>query len=731
MRGKNGIYWITVCLTFILVVGSVVPIADFDDNDLRSSVIVSEPERGNVFVAGTPHAPIVIDGDTNFSDTAVSEGWSGNGSSGNPYIIDGLDIDLGGAAGSCIFISNTQVNFTISNCNLTVASVSPGSGIYLDTVMNARVVDNFCQQNTHGVFIQGRGSKYCILTNNTCTENSVSGIQLVACLNISLIRNNCSGNYHGINVIDLLGQSGHSGDHILANNICCNNTYGISIGDFNVESLGPVRNTVINNNCGANSEDGINLITPCISSFINNSCNGNGAAGIKFSDIVFQCTIVENTCNENGQSGLYLYSCWTNNFTDNLCSRNSQYGIYSEELNSGGNNFHWNAFEDNLAGNARDDGNENIFDYNFWSDYAGTDANEDYIGDTSYTFTSNSDPHPLMFKPTAPTWNETPVDQYIEYNTYFSYDLNVTSSGPIIWSVNWTFHLTIDSQGVVESIEPLSLGNYGVQVTATNVYNRSIFAKFNMEVVLALDTTSPSWVVTPMDLSMEYGEGVNFQIHALDLSGIDHWTLNDTTHFTLSATHYDLGSTAIITNNSLLGPSTYGLNITVFDPHDNSFSAIFTVTVEPQPQDTTSPIWIVAPLNEVLEDGDSFEQRLGAWDSSGVYWWSNDTIHFTIAEQGVIRNATVLEPGIYRLEVRAYDPFDNYCSAILVVTVLEAPLTTTTATSTTTTTTTTTDTTTTSTTPEGVDPIMTLVLGTGIGGAAVVVIVIVFLRRKP
>lgn len=46
MRGKNGVFWITVSLVFILVFGSVASIADFDDNDLQSSEIVSEPERG-------------------------------------------------------------------------------------------------------------------------------------------------------------------------------------------------------------------------------------------------------------------------------------------------------------------------------------------------------------------------------------------------------------------------------------------------------------------------------------------------------------------------------------------------------------------------------------------------------------------------------------------------------------------------------------------------------------
>ena len=76
-------------------------------------------------LSGTVHDPIFIDGDEDFHANATAEGWAGNGSAGNPYIIDGYDIDLDGSAGHCIHIANTLVYFTISNCLLTGASVNP------------------------------------------------------------------------------------------------------------------------------------------------------------------------------------------------------------------------------------------------------------------------------------------------------------------------------------------------------------------------------------------------------------------------------------------------------------------------------------------------------------------------------------------------------------------------------------------------------------------------------
>lgn len=38
------------------------------------------------------HSPISINGNAEFNATAASEGWLGNGTSSNPYVIDGLNI---------------------------------------------------------------------------------------------------------------------------------------------------------------------------------------------------------------------------------------------------------------------------------------------------------------------------------------------------------------------------------------------------------------------------------------------------------------------------------------------------------------------------------------------------------------------------------------------------------------------------------------------------------------
>ncbi|MHA3964705.1 MAG: hypothetical protein AM325_014335, partial [Candidatus Thorarchaeota archaeon SMTZ1-45] len=120
---KMGLNWrlrprtiMVVSLTFMLTTGLVYVWLPRP----QPIIIIDLPEDDPIIEYGF----ITIDGDTNFSDTALVEGWEGDGSPGNPFIIDGLHIDLGVEFGHCIMISNTRVSFTISNCNLTGANVT-------------------------------------------------------------------------------------------------------------------------------------------------------------------------------------------------------------------------------------------------------------------------------------------------------------------------------------------------------------------------------------------------------------------------------------------------------------------------------------------------------------------------------------------------------------------------------------------------------------------------------
>ena len=58
----------------LTLVANVTPVAYLDGMVHQSDVMVSELEGEGTLLAGTPHGPIAIDGDANFSETALQEG---------------------------------------------------------------------------------------------------------------------------------------------------------------------------------------------------------------------------------------------------------------------------------------------------------------------------------------------------------------------------------------------------------------------------------------------------------------------------------------------------------------------------------------------------------------------------------------------------------------------------------------------------------------------------------
>ncbi len=208
----------------------------------------------------TPHVAIEIDGDAVFAATALLEGWPGDGSPENPYIIDGLKIDLSGENGNCVDIRNTRDSFIIRNCILTGAAYQMmqggGAGIFLFNVFNGELVNNTCFSNAWGILPDESHSN--IVANNTCYNNAI-GIYI-----------------------------GHSDSNTVANNTCNNNTWtGIRL--YHSEY-----NTVANNTCIGNEFKGILIEYSSSNIITNNTLNGGG---FFFTGTLAQCRQLEVTGN--------------------------------------------------------------------------------------------------------------------------------------------------------------------------------------------------------------------------------------------------------------------------------------------------------------------------------------------------------------------------------------------------------------------------------------------------
>jgi len=281
-------------------------------------------------ISYTSHSTIFINGNANFATKATAESWPGDGSSGNPYVIAGYDIDASSAKG--IEIYNTNVHFNINDCyvhnggssysgislyNCANGTISNNNcsdnrfGIYLYTSSNNIVSSNTCSNNTYYGIYLGLSSNNIVSSNN-CSSNDDCGIYLSSSSDNTLINNTCSNNaYYGIFL-------GGSSNNTLSNNNCSNNYYGI----YSTSS----DNTISNNTCSNNNHDGIDIYWPGNNNTLsNNTCSSNDDCGIYLSSS--SNTLSNNTCSNNW-NGIYLWSSSNNTISNNSCSSNDAYGIY-------------------------------------------------------------------------------------------------------------------------------------------------------------------------------------------------------------------------------------------------------------------------------------------------------------------------------------------------------------------------------------------------------------------
>jgi len=215
-------------------------------------------------------------------------------------------------------------------------------------------------------------------------------------------------------------------------------------------------------------------------------------------------------------------------------------------------------------------------------------------------------------------------------------------------------------EGQIEQSVWEQIGNGTVQFTL--FANDTIGNEAFKEILIFKDTIPPEWIGEPENQFIEYGDDLYYDLDAFDISSISHWWINDTFLF-------DINENGEISTPITLSVGEYWLGIGVCDIVENYCNSTIKITV----QDTTSPIWMIEPEDRLIQYGEDFNYNLEAFDLSGIsYWWINDTINFHINNNGKITNLIALEEGVYSVEIRAYDVFDNYCSKTIRITVERA-----------------------------------------------------------
>ncbi|MBD3158995.1 MAG: hypothetical protein GF309_09425 [Candidatus Lokiarchaeota archaeon] len=252
--------------------------------------------------AYTPHGPISINSDSDFE----TQGWPGDGSKANPYLIEGLNITT---SGLCIEIDSTTAHYKIENCLLSAPSPTNNHGMYLFLAPNGTIQD--CVMEKHQSNIWLSTSNNCTFKNNTISEAGRNGIQVVQSNQCALINNTIANNSES--AIKANGMTNFT----IANNTFQNNglvfsesdqieywvTHDISENTVNGKDLAYLKN--LNNTEIDASTHGQTILLNCNNITLENGTYNNASRGIQFA-FCTNATIRNNTV-QGCKSGIFQY----------------------------------------------------------------------------------------------------------------------------------------------------------------------------------------------------------------------------------------------------------------------------------------------------------------------------------------------------------------------------------------------------------------------------------------
>lgn len=399
----------------------------------------SEDSRMNKSYSSSyvPHDAIWIQSNEEFISQADLEGWAGNGSEANPFVITGYSFNqvtqplrIWNTNLHWIFSDNIVDGISGAQCGTWIQDVSNGaivdneflnrhSGLYLKNLENFIISGNSIHDNYgYGLEIPGEITN-CNISDNTITECLEGGIRIINRItNCSIIDNTISQ----CNAFGLLVTGGVHDSSLMGNIVEEINGFGIFVA------------------MAANSQIALNKI-------YNSSDDGLTISGLN------QCVVDENYIEDINGIGMILKNSVSSEIANNQINNCEENGI---EVESGQNStIMWNIIQDCLGYalefdinteffdvryNAfvsdlidcqlHDEGISNIVSQNYYSDWTSPDDDADGYVDEPYDIdglAENQDLFPLVEAGIVPelpfTTTETTANSATTNNTQNNPDI--------------------------------------------------------------------------------------------------------------------------------------------------------------------------------------------------------------------------------------------------------------------------------------------------------------------
>jgi parallel beta-helix repeat protein len=386
---------------------------------MTSNIQLPGIENHEKFVtAYTPHDAILIDGNDEFIAQATAESWPGDGTAEAPYQITGYyfyDVQ------HSLEILNTDIHWIFANnevdgpgdatvwCSTEISNCSNGvvdnnlfhnryRGIFFDDVTNVNVTNNIVEDNRlNGIECVGFFNS-CLISGNTVERCTGAGIRSVYAEE-TIISNNVITDCSGAGIQVLVSTTGCQ---IVDNEITDVGAMGIHLAS-SISVL--IRSNEVSNTSGA----GVYLLGSEDTEVYNNSLYFIEDKGIVLSESISD-TVDSNTIVTCDEFGISVVSGEKSSFILNRIEDAEDYGLRTGDTTVN-MTITRNIFIDNgETAQVCDDGEDNEFIFNYYSDWTSPDANSDQIVDTPYALdgaAGNEDPYPLAAPDVVPTTSAT------------------------------------------------------------------------------------------------------------------------------------------------------------------------------------------------------------------------------------------------------------------------------------------------------------------------------------